>query len=182
MSDHGILDVEQVPKGVEHKTILALRIKAGGAFTAGSMSVYRTMNRGSRFWIHNLNAFLKHGDSLEFKYQEGIIMVTIVEQPSAHRIPWTDQELQLCVESYVAMRESISAGQLITKKGIYESLAKLPAFSINDRSAKAIEYRFCNISTVVKARGEPTIPGLLPRDNVGRLLSQKINIILDALE
>lgn len=109
-------------------------------------------------------------------------MVTIVEQPSTHRIPWTDQELQLCVKSYVAMRKAILDGQLIMKKAVYEALAKLPAFSNNDRSVKAIEYRFCNISTVVKARGESTVPGLLPRDNVGRLLSQKINAILDTLE
>lgn len=182
MSGHGILDVEQVPKGVEHRIILALRIKAGDAVSTGSMSVYRTTNRGSRFWIHNLNAFLKHGDSLEFKFQDGIIIVTIVERSSAHRIAWTDPEWQLCVKSYVAMRKAIFDGQVITKKAVYESLSKLPAFSVNSRSVKAIEYRFCNISTVVKSRGDSTIPGLLPRDNVGRLLSEKINAILDELE
>ena len=140
------------------------------------------MNRGSRFWIHNLNAHLKDGDSLEFKFQDGIIIVTIVEHSSVTRIPWTDEELQLCVKSYVAMRKAILAGQMITKKAVYEALAKLPAFSTNSRSVKAIEYRFCNISTVVKARGESTIPGLLPRANVGRLLFEKVNTILDTLE
>jgi len=182
LSDHGILDVGQVPKGVENKILLDLRIESNGVFTQGTMSVYRTMNRGSRFWIHNLNAFLKHGDSLEFKFQDGIIIVTIVERSSAHRIAWTDPELQLCVKSYVAMRNAIFSGQEITKKAVYESLSKLPAFSVNSRSVKAIEYRFCNISTVVKSRGDSTIPGLLPRDNVGRLLSEKINAILDELE
>ena len=182
MSNHGILNVEEVAKGVEHKIILPLRIKAGGAVTSGRMSVYRTMNRGSRFWIHNLNAHLKDGDSLEFKFQDGIIIVTIVEHSSVTRIPWTDEELQLCVKSYVAMKKAILAGQMITKKAVYEALAKLPAFSTNSRSVKAIEYRFCNISTVVKARGESTIPGLLPRENVGRLLFEKVNAILDTLE
>lgn len=178
---HGILNVEEVPKGVEHKVILDLRVKTNGTITQETMSVYRTMNRGCRFWIHNLNEFLQQGDSLEFKFRDGVVMVTIIPRSSANRIAWTDHELQLCVESYVAMRKAIFDGQVITKKAVYESLSKLPAFSINSRSVKAIEYRFCNISTVVKSRGESTIPGLLPRDNVGRLLSEKINAILDEL-
>jgi hypothetical protein len=110
-----------------------------------------------------------------------ILIASILNSSNRLRIAWTNEELRLCVTSYIAMRAAIKGGQKIIKKSVYSSLSKRKEFSIHNRSAKAIEYRFCNISTVVRDRGEEPIPGLLPRDNVGRLLTDKINEFLDQL-
>ena len=145
------------------------------------MSIYRTVNRGTRFWINNLAKFMNKGDKLEFTMRDGILIAWVVKPSNRLRIAWTNDEIELCVISYVAMRTAINDGQKVIKKNIYSKLSKRKEFSINNRSVKAIEYRFCNISTVVRDRGEKPISGLLPRDNVGRLLTDRINQFLDPL-
>jgi hypothetical protein len=179
--ENKLVDVASISKGIEHKVLLDIEINSVGDNQPAVMSIYRTVNRGARFWIHNLAKLLNKGDKLEFTMRNDILIASILNSSNRLRIAWTNEELRLCVTSYIAMRAAIKGGQKIIKKSVYSSLSKRKEFSIHNRSAKAIEYRFCNISTVVRDRGEEPIPGLLPRDNVGRLLTDKINEFLDQL-
>ena len=85
----------------------------------------------------------------------------------------------IVVRSYVAMRNAILSGQKIVKKQVYESISQQEAFLENNRSAKSIEFRFCNISTVMEKRGEPII--IHYPENVGAGLEQRIQSILDEI-
>jgi len=177
----GFVDIASIEKGRSHKVLLDIELNSSGQTQLGVMSLYRTVNRGTRFWIHNLNKFVNNGDTLEFTEQDGMLITTILRTSNERHVAWTDDEIELCVTSYVAMHAAIRAGQRIVKNGVYSSLSKRKEFSNNNRSVKAIEYRFCNISTVMRDRGEEPIPGLLPRDNVGRILTERINKSLDRL-
>jgi hypothetical protein len=175
-----VSDVSLIGNGIEHKRMLEIQIDLEGRKSRGMMSVYRTNNRGTRFWIRNLRGMISSGGRMTFSMHDGEVNLRIC-QSSRKRNPWTDDELWIVIHSYVAMRNAILSGQKIVKKQVYESISQQEALLVNNRSPKAIEFRFCNISTVMKKRGEHIIPGLLPRENVGAGLEQRIQSILDKI-
>ena len=180
LRQNGILDVSLIERGVEHKRLVEIQIDVEGSKSRGTMSVYRTNNRGTRFWIRNLGSMIPSGGKMTFSILDGEVNLRLDQSPKK-RVPWTDAELSIVVRSYVAMRNAILSGQKIVKKQVYELISQQEAFLENNRSAKSIEFRFCNISTVMEKRGEQIIPGLLPRENVGAGLEQRIQSILDEI-
>lgn len=180
LKENRVMDVSLIKNGVEHKRTIEIQLDLEGRKARGMMSVYRTNNRGTRFWVRNLRNMISSGGSMTFSIHDGDIWLSI-NRRSKKRIPWTDDELSIVVRSYVAMRNAILTGQKIVKKQVYESISKQEAFLVNNRSPKSIEFRFCNISTVMEKRGEEIISGLLPRENVGAGLEQRIQSILDEI-
>jgi hypothetical protein len=180
LTENDILDVSLIEKGVENKRLIEIQLDVEGNKSKCLMSVYRTNNRGTRFWVSNLASIISSGESMTFCIQNGEVSIHI-NKKSTKRTPWTDDELSIVVRSYVAMRNAILSGQKIVKKQVYESISQQEAFLVNNRSPKSIEFRFCNISTVMEKRGEHIISGLLPRENVGAGLEQRIQLILDEI-
>lgn len=87
---------------------------------------------------------------------------------------WSDQELALCVDAYLAMVSKSASGQAFTKKAIYADLTKL-----SGRSEKSIELRMQNISAVLMLLGYEPLKGLAPAANVGTGVTARLNLLLE---
>lgn len=90
---------------------------------------------------------------------------------------WSDEELIAAVTSYLEMLGHVRAGTPFVKRQIYQDLAD--RFG---RSPKAFEYRMQNISYVMSLMGRRWVPGLVPAQNVGANVADKIERILAEME
>lgn len=79
---------------------------------------------------------------------------------------WSDQEVDETVASYLDMFERELREQPVVKTEYYRKLAGL----LNGRSIKAVEYKFENISAVLRDLGLPFADGLKPYSNYQRRL------------
>lgn len=77
---------------------------------------------------------------------------------------WSDLEIDVCVRTYMWMRDAEAKGYTPKKKRVREALIAGP---MAKRSHGAIEYRFQNISSVLSDSGEAWIRGYRPAKNVG---------------
>jgi len=90
---------------------------------------------------------------------------------------WTDSELDACVRTYLWMLKAETDGLKPIKSKIRKALLAGP---LSHRSDGSIEYRFQNISSVLKERRETWIDGYKPAENVGSSTTKKISDLIDA--
>ncbi len=76
-------------------------------------------------------------------------------------LPWSDQENDLIVADYFAMRADDISGRHYSKAEHRRRLLPL----LNDRSEGSVEFKYQNISAVLKGLGEDWIPGYKPAFN-----------------
>ena len=88
---------------------------------------------------------------------------------------WTDREIDLIVADYFAMLQMELAGQPFVKTHRNAALRQLI-----DRSGQSIEFKHCNVSTVLERLGLPTIKGYKPRKNFQAALIEGIGRYLGA--
>lgn len=86
--------------------------------------------------------------------------------------PWNLEEVSAAVEAYFSMHQSQMAGRSINKAKVYQSLAN----DNPNRSAKAFERKFQNISAILLELNMPYCSGLRPYGNYQRLLKK---VVLD---
>jgi len=79
-------------------------------------------------------------------------------------LDWTLRECELTVEAYFQCLEGQLQGRKINKTAIYRELSN----KLNHRSAKAVEYKFQNISAILMEDGLPTLGR--PKSNYQSLL------------
>ena len=77
---------------------------------------------------------------------------------------WTYDEVRAAVAAYIEMLELEQAGTKYSKSTFNEQLRAGP---LSDRSKASVERRMCNISSVLRDRGEPHIAGYKPLEHVG---------------
>lgn len=82
---------------------------------------------------------------------------------------WTNEEVILCVDSYLDHLKHQILGQSFNKAALYRSIA-----ATTGRSASSIEFKFQNISAVLNEFGFEWIAGLAPLGNYQRLLADVI--------
>jgi hypothetical protein len=88
---------------------------------------------------------------------------------------WSEDEVRAAVTAYFKMLHAEQEGQSINKARLYRNLSKRHP----DRTAKAFELKFQNISAVLYELRLPYCAGLQPRHNYQRLLHL---IVLDQLD
>ena len=81
---------------------------------------------------------------------------------------WLESEIDVCVRTYLWMRDAADKGYKPKKKRVREALIEGP---MAKRSHGSIEYRFQNISAVLASRDEKWIEGYKPAKNVGSATS-----------
>lgn len=84
---------------------------------------------------------------------------------------WSDQEVAVVVRCYLDMLTLELAGQRYRKSTYREQvLAQL----FGQRSAGAVEFKYCNISAVMQLLQYPSIQGYKPRNNFQKSLLQEV--------
>jgi len=83
---------------------------------------------------------------------------------------WTNHEVSLVVDDYLAMLQKELEGQNYVKKE--HRIKLLP--KLNRRSEGSIEFKYQNISAVLDHLGEPHIKGYKPRSNYQQLLEDQV--------
>lgn len=92
-------------------------------------------------------------------------------------LPWTDEELQLAVQSYLQMLKHQQNKTPFVKAEINRQLqGKIK------RSKGSIEKRFQNISSIFHAHGLPFVQGYVPLNNVGATNEEKIWQLIQQLQ
>jgi 5-methylcytosine-specific restriction protein A len=109
--------------------------------------------------------------SRRFRRETGISPIRIYLREADR--PWTDDELKLAVDEYLAMRSLDFEGKKYVKKAVYRRVALQLG-----RSEKSVELRMQNISAVLSLLGRRWIKGLMPARNVGSLVASRIETIL----
>ena len=72
--------------------------------------------------------------------------------------PWTDPEIEAALDSYFTMLLWEQDGRSFAKAEVREELSpRLP-----ERSKKAIELKWCNVSAVLEGMGLPWVTGFKP--------------------
>lgn len=89
--------------------------------------------------------------------------------------PWTEAEVKGAVDAYLKLLDDQSKGKEPVKSAIYQSLSE----NFPDRSAKAFEYKFQNISAVLYEENLPYCDGLKPKFQYQNLLKL---IVLDRVK
>ena len=178
LKEWGVADYDTIPAGIANKVKIPILLSTDENQSHREMSCYRTNNRGCRFWIERLASSIGDGDIIEFALKDDQLVVkTNSTNTDAHGSPWSDDELLVCASEYIRYRDSPDLSP--SKASIYRRLSsKGPT---KGRSAKAIEYRFLNISAVLTEMGEEIISGLLPKRNVGSEVSDRLRAILEKI-
>ncbi|WKZ81907.1 MAG: hypothetical protein QY307_07325 [Acidimicrobiia bacterium] len=82
------------------------------------------------------------------------------------RKAWSDAEIRVAVDSYFVMLMCELAGASVTKAEHRRRAQRL----LPGRTAKAVEYKWCNVSAVLSEASLPWIGGFKPLSNYqGRL-------------
>lgn len=89
---------------------------------------------------------------------------------------WHDEELRACVKVYREMLDILQQAGSINKAKFRKEILDGP---LRQRSAGSYEFRMANISTVLASLGKPTLPGYVPRGNVGRKIVQRLTTIIN---
>lgn len=84
---------------------------------------------------------------------------------------WTKDEINASCRAYLWMLRSLNEGHVPTKKRTHEALVAGP---LKKRSLKSVEYRFQNISSVLRDQGEEWIKGYAPAKHVGTQTAEAI--------
>ena len=80
--------------------------------------------------------------------------------------PWHEREIRAAIREYFKLLDAQLAGELSNKSAIYKKLsAEYP-----ERSNKAFELKFQNISAILYEENLPYVDGLRPRSNYQLLL------------
>jgi len=93
-------------------------------------------------------------------------IISIIFFGSENHLPWSVQEVEAVVASYLEMLAAELTEVAYSKAVARRRLAPL----LRDRSNGAIEFKFCNISAVLIELSFPYISGYKPRWNYQRLL------------
>ena len=89
---------------------------------------------------------------------------------------WSEAEIIAVVREYLRMLEAQKAGEPINKAEVNRSLRE---GSLSDRTRGSIEFRMCNISTVIAEMSY--LQGYAPRQNVGNNVRAMIQDALKKL-
>ena len=89
---------------------------------------------------------------------------------------WSEAEIIAVVREYLRMLEAQKAGKPINKAEVNRSLRE---GSLSDRTRGSIEFRMCNISTVIAEMSY--LQGYAPRQNVGNNVRAMIQDALKKL-
>ena len=81
-----------------------------------------------------------------------------------HGERWTTDEMTAAVDAYLEMLRLQNQGSDFTKADIVRQLLEGP---LAGRTRKSVEFRFCNISSVLSEHSQPHVEGYLPLDHVG---------------
>jgi hypothetical protein len=87
---------------------------------------------------------------------------------------WTDAEIDATVREYFTMMEMVESGERFVKTHVYKALER----EFPERSWKAFERKFCNISAVLDEMGRDWIPGLKPMKNYQSRLRDRVRFFL----
>lgn len=79
---------------------------------------------------------------------------------------WSDRELTAIIRAYVEMLQFEARGEPYVKAEQNRSVQ-----AVTGRSKGSIEFKFCNISAVLRDRGYRWVPGYAPRSNYQRALA-----------
>jgi len=174
-----IIDYDSIKKGISNKLVIKINLSIENFIEVRNMSCYHTKNRGFRFWIERLSSSIHEDTFLEFSLNDKSELFIKADQKInlKHGKIWSDDELELCAKEYINYRDSKKENK--TKASIYRKLSISGA--TKGRSVKSIEYRFLNISSVLKDMGEEIIIGLLPKSNVGKDVHVRLTNILKKL-
>lgn len=93
------------------------------------------------------------------------------------RKKWDENEIRLCVEAYLEMRQKSVNHEASNKSQTYKAIA-----SQTNRSESSIEYRMQNISYVLALKGRTWIKGLKPAKNVGSRVASMIDGMITNIE
>jgi Domain of unknown function (DUF3883) len=104
--------------------------------------------------------------------QLGFIVVSKGKRPAAD---WSEGEDALVLADYFDMLRKELLGQPYNKTKHRNALRP----KLAGRSKSSVEYKHCNISAVLVARGLPYIDGYKPRGNIQALLGQAVDTFLD---
>jgi len=88
---------------------------------------------------------------------------------------WSNKEVQATVQDYFVMLDDESHGKSYNKTEHRKDLVK----KLDGRNEKAIEFKHCNISAVLRDIGLPFIDGYKPRQNYQQLLYDEVVNHLD---
>ncbi len=91
------------------------------------------------------------------------------------RVPWTDEELELCIVSYLKMLGKQTSGKGYIKADYRRELLNQEEFK---RSEGAFERRCSNISSVLADLNHPWLKGYKPAKNIGPNMYPKFLKIL----
>ncbi|WP_285709168.1 hypothetical protein [Erythrobacter oryzae] len=93
---------------------------------------------------------------------------------SKHDEPWTDEELECCVEIYADM---VARGG--TKKNISKDVFIARGLkAAPGRNRTAIVYRMQNISHLMQEHGRPIIMGWVTKPNIGSAMVPRIEALM----
>jgi len=87
---------------------------------------------------------------------------------------WTDAEIDATVREYFTMMDKHKSGQKFVKTHVYKALER----NFPNRTWKAFERKFCNISAVLDEMGRGWIPGLKPLRNYQNRLGDRVRFFL----
>ena len=90
--------------------------------------------------------------------------------------PWSDEELRIAVDGYLYMLSLEVADVPFSTKELARFLTDGPLSQRNDAS---LRYRMRNVSFVLSERGLPTLKAYTPASQVGALVRERIEKILD---
>ena len=85
--------------------------------------------------------------------------------PSKQRPPWTAEENAVIVAAYFEMLADEMAGRPYVKAAVRR---RLQEGVLSNRTKGSIEYKFCNISSILDEHSEFYIDGYMPYSNVQR--------------
>lgn len=78
---------------------------------------------------------------------------------------WTEFEIAAAVEAYVSLLRRQEDGLELGKSDCVRELIEGP---LSGRTKKSIEYRFCNISSVLHEHSRSFVAGYSPLNHVGK--------------
>jgi hypothetical protein len=84
---------------------------------------------------------------------------------------WTEQEIECAVSAYADMLLAQFYGERFIKA---EMVRRCQAAELRERSRPSIEYRWCNISAVLKESGCSWVRGYVPFGNVGTKMKELV--------
>lgn len=94
-----------------------------------------------------------------------------------HGKGWSDDEIRAAFDAYMKMLRQQSTGVSFRKADIINELVN---DTLSGRSRKAVEFRMCNISSVLFERSMPIVDGFKPLAHVGARHRDSITKLIDS--